>query len=124
MNLYEEYDQERKSTLSEAEAFERSAMDCGDWDLASTCETTKVILEDIRILVVEASEQKKDDNCENTEKKQRHKRDRKCRFYNRGFCKFGRSCNFGHPQLVCKEYLEDGICRQRQRQRQKASAAL
>ena len=62
MNLYEEYEQERKSTLSEAEAFERSAMDCGDWDLASTCETTKVILEDIRILVVEASEQKKDDN--------------------------------------------------------------
>ena len=47
-------------------------------------------------------------------KKQRHKRDRKCRFYNRGFCKFGRSCNFGHPQLVCKEYLEDGICRQRE----------
>ena len=37
-------------------------MDCEDWDLASTCETTKVILEDIRILVVEASEQKKDDN--------------------------------------------------------------
>ena len=61
MNLYEEYEQERKSTLSEAEAFERSAMDCGDWDLASTCETTKVILEDIWILVVEASEQKKDD---------------------------------------------------------------
>ena len=30
MNLYEEYEQERKSTLSEAEAFERSAMDCGD----------------------------------------------------------------------------------------------
>ena len=56
MNLYEEYKQERKSTLSEAEAFERSAMDCGDWDLASTFETTKVILEDIWILVVEASE--------------------------------------------------------------------
>ena len=38
---------------------------------------------------------------------------KKCRYYNRGFCKFGRSCKFHHPTVVCDEYLQDGVCTQR-----------
>ena len=36
---------------------------------------------------------------------------KKCRYYNRGFCKFSDKCIFVHPLEACNDYLEDGICR-------------
>ena len=108
MNLYVEYEQARKLCLSEAEAFERSSVDRGDRDLAKT---TKVILEDLRILVVKANED--EDDKRKYEERGKDKRDIKCRFHNRGFCKFGRNCKFSHSKVVCSEYREEGICRQR-----------
>ena len=80
MNLYVEYEQARKLCLSKAEAFERSSVDRGDRDLAKT---TKVILEDLRILVVKANEN--EDDKRKYEERGKHKRDIKCRFHNRGF---------------------------------------
>ena len=39
------------------------------------------------------------------------KKQKKCKFYNRGFCKYKRKgCRFLHPQQICKEHLEKLKC--------------
>ena len=35
---------------------------------------------------------------------------RKCRHYNRGYCKYGNICKFSHPSSICDSYLKEGIC--------------
>ena len=37
------------------------------------------------------------------------KKERKCRYFNFGHCKYKEKCRFVHPQNVCNVYLE-GIC--------------
>ena len=39
------------------------------------------------------------------------KKAKKCKFYNRGFCKYKqKGCRFPHPQQICKEYLNNLKC--------------
>jgi hypothetical protein len=38
---------------------------------------------------------------------------RKCRYWNRGYCREGRKCSWSHPEGDCQEYLQDGRCRDR-----------
>ena len=38
---------------------------------------------------------------------------RKCRYYNRGYCKFGDRCNFTHPLAVCDNFLMNNFCYER-----------
>ena len=38
------------------------------------------------------------------------KKQSKCRYWNRGFCKERESCQFFHPSEVCLEYCENGSC--------------
>ena len=35
------------------------------------------------------------------------KKAKKCRYYDRGYCKYNDKCRFGHPQGVCDGYLKD-----------------
>ena len=111
-NMYEEYEKERMAILSEAEGIETWAKINSNQDLVGTCKTTKVILEGLRI------DFKNMENMEHGRKEVytglgvQEKHYRKCRYYNRGFCKYGRQCKFYHPKLVCSEYLRDGICLQ------------
>ena len=36
----------------------------------------------------------------------------KCRYFNKGYCKFGNKCSFLHPQnITCKQFKENGQCR-------------
>ena len=39
---------------------------------------------------------------------------RKCRYYNRGYCKFQEECNFAHPSTICQDLLQNGKCYLRQ----------
>ena len=39
---------------------------------------------------------------------------RKCRYYNRGYCKFGENCDFVHPSHICDTFLKDGACSSRE----------
>ena len=39
---------------------------------------------------------------------------RKCRYYNRGYCKFQEECNFAHPSTICQDLLKNGKCYLRQ----------
>ena len=36
---------------------------------------------------------------------------RKCRYYNRGYCKFKENCHYLHSSSVCDTFLKDGIYR-------------
>ena len=38
------------------------------------------------------------------------KGNKKCRFYNTGFCRSRENCPFKHPENSCKEHLETGKC--------------
>ena len=34
----------------------------------------------------------------------------KCKFYNRGYCKEGATCEFAHPEENCQEFIDTGSC--------------
>ena len=38
---------------------------------------------------------------------------RKCRYFNRGFCKFGKTCLFVHPSTICDKLLNGDVCKTR-----------
>ena len=35
----------------------------------------------------------------------------KCRYFNRGYCKFKENCRFFHSSVICEDFLEIGICK-------------
>ena len=35
---------------------------------------------------------------------------RKCRYFDRGFCKYNKKCRFSHPDVICKDYLKTHKC--------------
>ena len=53
-----------------------------------------------------AAKKSKDDTSNSSDKTQREKR---CRYYNFGFCKYRGKCRFNHPKEVCQTYIE-GKC--------------
>ena len=42
---------------------------------------------------------------------------KKCRYHNRGYCKFKDNCRFLHSQVICGNFLENQVCRTRQCQK-------
>ena len=46
----------------------------------------------------------------NIENSNKGRKDRKCRYYNRGHCKQKEGCQFFHPGDICSIYLEGGKC--------------
>ena len=53
---------------------------------------------------------KEEDACEIIKEKEVKRKRKKCRYYNRGFCKYATKCKFLHPTETCKVYLSDKIC--------------
>ena len=35
---------------------------------------------------------------------------KKCRYYNRGYCKYKSKCRYTHPKHICKEYMASQKC--------------
>ena len=48
------------------------------------------------------------------EKNKPKKELKRCKFFNSGYCKYKLECKFSHPKEVCKVYLEEGKCNQKQ----------
>ena len=44
--------------------------------------------------------------------KEVEKKDKKCKYYNGGYCKYKLKCKFSHPQEICKIYLKGETCDQ------------
>ena len=36
----------------------------------------------------------------------------KCKYFNRGFCRETKTCQYFHPEILCQEYCETGTCSQ------------
>ena len=39
--------------------------------------------------------------------------DDKCRYWDRGYCKYQKQCKFEHPMATCEIFLKEGKCKQR-----------
>ena len=39
---------------------------------------------------------------------------KRCRYFNRGFCRYFDKCRFGHPIDICKDYLRDDKCERKE----------
>jgi TolA-binding protein len=57
---------------------------------------------------IEAPNQKADE----TETKPKEN-DKKCRYYNRGFCKYVEKCRYFHPSETCEKHLENFKCNEK-----------
>ena len=60
-----------------------------------------------------ASEEQNNDNRNRNKVKEdtSDKIVRKCRYFNRGFCKYRTKCKYTHPKETCKEYSENQRCK-------------
>ena len=97
-------EEERKSLLLELITMENTSNNSGSGgNLTNVCKTLKMIIENIEV-TVQNTYNNNSETCE------QEKERRKCRHFNRGFCKYRDSCGYFHPSTICAEYLRDGIC--------------
>ena len=82
----------------------KEANEAGDDTTAKKCEYVENMLSDMLWNINQNDQTNKKTNCEKTKIK--------CRYFNRGFCKYGTECNFYHPEVSCEEYLREGVCLQ------------
>ena len=96
-------EEERKSILLELQTFQNTANNSGSGgNLAEVCESLKTMLEDLTVTVLNSD---KSETCDSQREMKR-----KCRFFNRGYCKYNDKCKYYHSPVICEEYLEHGIC--------------
>ena len=60
-------------------------------------------LENLEIIIEKGKQNKLNKNIDS-------KVSRKCRYYDRGFCKYGDSCENHHSENMCSNFLKDGKC--------------
>ena len=98
-------EEEKKSLLLELVTMENTANNSrSDRNLGDVCKNLKLIVEN---LVVTVQDNDRGETCESeTETIPR----RKCRYFNRGYCKYKENCKYSHASKICEEYLKDGIC--------------
>ena len=95
-------EEERNSILLEVKNLKTTANNseaCGIFE--KTCQNLEEMLENLVVPIKNCGE------CE-TSKKEGQKI--KCRYYNRGFCKYRENCKFFHSTVMCKTYLAEGTC--------------
>ena len=56
---------------------------------------------------------KSEDNVPKEDEGKNEKIEKKCRYHNRGHCKYKKECRFRHSNNICKTHLEDGKCDQK-----------
>ena len=81
--------------------------------IVANSEAIKRIDTEIQILVAAKDRTDVNNDVHNTDFGDGYvkKKQKKCKFYNRGFCKYKRKgCRFLHLQQICKEYLEKLKC--------------
>ena len=97
-------EEERKSLLLELITMENTSNNSGSGgNLTNVCKALKNIVENI-VVTVQNTHNDNRETCEPEKER------RKCRYFNRGFCKYGDSCAYFHPSTICEEYLRESIC--------------
>ena len=56
------------------------------------------------------AQRKEENEVKEISDKVKNKKIKKCRYYNRGYCKYKSKCRYNHPKDVCKEYFENKNC--------------
>ena len=52
----------------------------------------------------------KEEEVHTTQSSVKKGRIKRCRYFNKGHCKYREKCKFYHPKIICKNYLENGKC--------------
>ena len=73
--------------------------------IEEVCEKVRGILENIMVTVVETNDRS------DKQEKLKESKPKKCRYFNRGFCKYRENCRYYHSAVICKEYVKEGFCR-------------
>ena len=73
--------------------------------IEEVCEKVRGILENIMVTVVKTNDRNEE------QEKLKESKPRKCRYFNRGFCKYREKCRYYHSAVICKEYVKEGCCR-------------
>ena len=106
LNDIEIFEQERKSFLIEiCEGLKIAKLE-KDEEISEIYETIKVGLEGLQLPLQNTPKEKTE-----IQQSKEHKVPKKCRYHNRGFCKFTERCIFVHSTHICKEYTKIGICK-------------
>ena len=95
-------EEERNSILLEVKNLKNTANNseaCGIFE--KTCQNLEEMLENLVVPIK---------NCGECETSKREGQKIKCRYYNRGFCKYRENCKFFHSTVMCKTYLAEGTC--------------
>ena len=75
--------------------------------------TKKVMVSDSSKVTITNKISDKASKIDKADKAENKGRTLKCRYFNRGFCKYKNKCRFGHPRQICSDYLENGKCEKR-----------
>ena len=96
-------EEERKSILLEVNNMKNAANNSeANGIFEKTCQNLKEMLENLVVTM---------QNCGVCETlKTKKVETRKCRYYNRGVCKYRETCKFFHSPVMCKTYLAEGTC--------------
>ena len=63
---------------------------------------------DVEILNIKNDKAKADISDKNV--KEVTNKDKKCKYFDKGYCKYKSECKFAHPDKICKDYLEGRKC--------------
>ena len=103
-NELEIFEQERGSILDDVHnRYYNTGDELKNKELRELYETFKVALEGLKLSVP----------AQNLPKEKETKQTKKCRYHNRGYCKFGEKCHFFHSRDICEEFRSNGLCRQK-----------
>ena len=99
-------EEERNATLVDLITFENTAINSGsefDRHFAEICKNLRKVVENLVVAVnIDKGERTRSgDETENI---------KKCRYFNRGYCKFGEKCMYYHASEICQVYAEEGTC--------------
>ena len=97
-------EEERKEILLELTTFENTANNSRSGEtFAEVGRVLRRVLENL-VLTVNV------ENIDNGEKEDIQTVIRKCRYFNRGYCKYKEECKYYHSRHICEKYLENNIC--------------
>ena len=104
---------EKQAIIDEAIAANSTAINRIDQEILSYSKIKKKeTLDEKNVDETERKDNMAEEFGENNRSVGKYKR-KKCRYFNRGYCKFTSKCRYSHPESICQKYLEGEICDQR-----------
>ena len=104
VKMIDSCEEERRSIIREVTMLKSEAGAGGIGGLIEeVCKHVIGILENIAV-TVKTNVKNDKDKCEPI----KETRQKKCRYFDRGFCKYRENCRYYHSAVTCEDYLQEG----------------